>query len=131
MNIDKIKKAKTLQELELATRKLDSASESEKNEIANLLADKAKEAIEESKASRKKAEELLAKITQKKVSILVDNIEYPLEEWVTLTEYIKRFKLKSTTVVSNWIARGIIPEKNVLKVPQLNIQLVKAIPYTK
>ena len=55
---------------------------------------------------------------------------FPLTDWITPTEYAKRFKLRSTNVVSNWIRRGVIPAENILHVPELNdIRLIKAIPY--
>lgn len=130
MNIEKIKKAKTLKDLELAMGSLENASTQEKLEITNLLEVKAKEAIEESKAIRKQAEELLSKIVSKKVSIVIEGNEYSLEEWVTISEYAKIFNLKSTSVVNNWIVRGLVPEENILKIQKLNnLQLIKAIPY--
>ena len=56
--------------------------------------------------------------------------KFPLTDWVTPAEYAKRFGLKSTNVVSNWIRRGIIPPENIFEVPELNNKrLIKAIPY--
>ena len=53
---------------------------------------------------------------------------FPLTDWLTPAEYAKRFGLKSTNVVSNWIRRGVIPAENILHVPELNdIRLVKAV----
>ncbi len=55
---------------------------------------------------------------------------FPLTDWLTPAEYVKRFGLRSTNVVSNWIRRGVIPAENVLHVPELNdLRLVKAVPY--
>ena len=55
---------------------------------------------------------------------------YPLTEWLTIKEYTKRFDIKSTNVVTNWIRRGIIPAENILHIPELNdIRLIKAVPY--
>lgn len=130
MDIEKIKKAKTLSELELATKNLQEVSPEQRGEIALVLQEKAKQAIQDSKATRKQAEELLQLIETKKVSIVVEGKEYPLTEWVTISEYVKLFNLKTTSVVNNWIARGIVPNENILKITQLNnIQLIKAIPY--
>ncbi|MBO0931233.1 hypothetical protein [Fibrella aquatilis] len=56
--------------------------------------------------------------------------KFPLTDWLTPAEYAKRFGLKSTNVVSNWIKRGVIPTENILHVPELNdIRLIKAVPY--
>lgn len=53
-----------------------------------------------------------------------------LGEWVTLKEYARRYHLKSTNVISNWISRGVIPAENVRVINVLNnIRLVKAVPY--
>ena len=55
---------------------------------------------------------------------------FPLTDWLTPAEYAKRFGLRSTNAVSNWIRRGVIPAENVLHVPELNdLRLVKAVPY--
>jgi hypothetical protein len=55
---------------------------------------------------------------------------FPLTDWLTPAEYAKRFGLKSTNVVSNWIRRGVIPAENILHVPELNdIKLIKAVSY--
>ncbi len=60
----------------------------------------------------------------------INGIRYDLGEWVTIAEYTKRFGVKSTNVVTNWIRRGIIPAENVISVPELNdIRLIKAVPY--
>ncbi|WP_439584732.1 hypothetical protein [Dyadobacter bucti] len=55
---------------------------------------------------------------------------YPTDEWLTVKEYCKRFKITNTQTVSNWISRGIIPAENVLIVEEYNnIRLIKALPY--
>ena len=62
----------------------------------------------------------------------INGIRYDLGEWVTIAEYAKRFGMKSTNVVTNWIRRGVIPTENVISVPELNdIRLIKAVPYTE
>lgn len=62
----------------------------------------------------------------------INGIRYDLGEWITIAEYAKRFGVKSTNVVTNWIRRGIIPTENVIAVPELNdIRLIKAVPYTE
>ena len=62
----------------------------------------------------------------------INGIRYDLGEWVTIAEYTKRFGIKSTNVVTNWIRRGVVPTENVITVPELNdIRLIKAVPYTE
>lgn len=56
--------------------------------------------------------------------------EYDLGEWITPAEYVRRYNLQSTMVISNWIRRGIIPSENIVTVPEFNdIRLIKAVPY--
>ncbi len=60
----------------------------------------------------------------------MNGIKYNLKQWVTIKEYTRRYNLDSTSVVSNWISRGVIPPENVITIPDLNnIKLIKAIPY--
>lgn len=60
----------------------------------------------------------------------INGIRYDLGEWITIADYAKRFGVKSTNVVTNWIRRGIVPAENVISVPELNdIRLIKAVPY--
>lgn len=57
-------------------------------------------------------------------------IQYPMDQWVTISEYCKRFNIPNTQAVTNWIQRGIVPEENVLTIPEYNnIRLIKAVPY--
>jgi hypothetical protein len=52
-----------------------------------------------------------------------------LAEWLTVKRYAERYGL-TTQVVTNWIARGIIPADCTLTLPELNdIRLVKNQPY--
>ncbi len=56
--------------------------------------------------------------------------EIDLGEWVTIKEYAKRFGIKSTNVVSNWISRGVISPENIIDIAELNnIRLIRAVPY--
>ena len=56
--------------------------------------------------------------------------KYSLDEWITPAEYARRFNLKTTMVISNWIRRGIIPTENILHIPELNdLKLIKAVAY--
>ncbi len=85
-------------------------------------------------ASANRFQELMAEtdlVIQEATAFLQQNgTKFPLTDWLTPAEYAKRFGLKSTNVVSNWIRRGVIPSENILHVPELNdIRLIKAIPY--
>lgn len=73
------------------------------------------------------SEELIARA---ETFLQQNGTKFPLTDWLTPAEYAKKFGLKSTNVVSNWIRRGIIPAENILHVPELNdIRLIKAVPY--
>jgi hypothetical protein len=50
-------------------------------------------------------------------------------EWLTIARYADKYGL-ATNVVSNWIARGIVPPDCVEQLPVLNnIKLIKDQPY--
>jgi hypothetical protein len=71
-----------------------------------------------------------AVIEQTTAFLQQNGTRFPLTDWLTPAEYAKRFGLRSTNVVSNWIRRGVIPAENILHVPELNdIRLIKAVPY--
>jgi hypothetical protein len=56
--------------------------------------------------------------------------QYPMNEWVTITEYCNRFGIANTQTVTNWIQRGIVPKENVVTIEEYNnIRLIKAVPY--
>ena len=56
--------------------------------------------------------------------------QYPLSDWLTPKEYARRFDIRSTQVITNWIRRGVIPKENVVIIHELNnLTLVKAMPY--
>jgi hypothetical protein len=49
-----------------------------------------------------------------------------LTEWLTIKEYTQKYNLASTSVVSNWISRGIIPPDCILETKNFNgIKLIK------
>ncbi|GAB2780243.1 hypothetical protein GCM10027275_24730 [Rhabdobacter roseus] len=53
-----------------------------------------------------------------------------LTEWVTIKEYCKRFGIKNTETVSNWIKRGVIPAEDTMVIEDLNnIRMVRAKEY--
>jgi hypothetical protein len=52
-----------------------------------------------------------------------------MSDWLTIKRYAEKYDL-STQVVTNWIARGVIPADCVKDVPELNdLRLVKDQPY--
>jgi hypothetical protein len=56
--------------------------------------------------------------------------QFPLADWLTPKEYARRFNVRSTQVITNWISRGIIPKENTVTIQELNnLTLVKAVPY--
>lgn len=49
-----------------------------------------------------------------------------LTEWLTIKEYTQKYNLACTSVVSNWINRGIIPPDCILETKNFNgIKLIK------
>ncbi|NIJ55022.1 hypothetical protein [Dyadobacter arcticus] len=50
-----------------------------------------------------------------------------LTEWVTIKEYCRRFDVKNTETVSNWIKRGIIPADDTMVIEEFNnIRMIRA-----
>lgn len=121
----KIKNANTVEELK------EAIAEASGTDLAMTLKEKAQEIIAQSKQARKEAEALLAKLEeQQKVAIVIDGKKYELSEWVTLSDYCKHYGIKSTSRVSNWILRGIIPQENIINVSRLNnLTLIRLLPY--
>ena len=55
--------------------------------------------------------------------------EYKLREWMTLSDYYKKYDVKPSSL-SNWIQRGIIPEGSIFVIPELNgLKLIKNQPH--
>ncbi|MET7253128.1 hypothetical protein [Dyadobacter fermentans] len=53
-----------------------------------------------------------------------------LTEWVTIKEYCRRFGIKNTETVSNWIKCGIVPEDDTLIIEEFNnIRMIRAKSY--
>jgi hypothetical protein len=49
-----------------------------------------------------------------------------------MKEYASRFGLENTMIITNWIARGVVPADHVITVPHLNdTKLIKAVQYKK
>jgi hypothetical protein len=107
-----------------------TATEDERAQIRKVLLQKADKMLAESREYRQRAEELIAEYESRDVNIEIDGQKYPLSEWVTMKEYCRRFGLKNTMVLNNWINRNVIPKENILNISQLNnLRLIKAVPY--
>ncbi|WP_221394246.1 hypothetical protein [Dyadobacter sp. NIV53] len=132
--IKKLKDAITISDYDAASKAcLDYfalATEEERNDIRKAIRQKADEIMLEAVQTRQKASELIATFENQDVSIEIDGQKYPLSEWVTMKEYCRRFGLKNTMIINNWINRKIIPRENILNIGQLNnLRLIKAVPY--
>lgn len=61
--------------------------------------------------------------------IKLPNSLLDMSDWLTIKRYAEKYSV-TTQVVSNWIARGVIPADCVKDVPELNdLRLVKDQPY--
>lgn len=130
----RIREASNLAEYEAASQDcmdyFATATEEDKDEIKKFMMQHAEELLAQSRATRKKGEELIAEYNASIVNIEINGQKYPLSEWVTMKEYCRRFGLKNTMIINNWITRNIIPEENILNISQLNnLRLIKAVPY--
>ncbi|PKK37099.1 hypothetical protein BWI96_06975 [Siphonobacter sp. SORGH_AS_0500] len=64
-----------------------------------------------------------------KGAVVYNGVEYKLGEWVTITDYCRLYN-KSHGTVMNWIARGIVPEHDLVIIPELNnLKLLRNTPY--
>jgi hypothetical protein len=64
--------------------------------------------------------------------IVVDGrlIEIGDDSWLTIPDYVKKFKLKSPVNVHKWIERGVIPKTHYMKLDGLmGITILRAVPY--
>jgi hypothetical protein len=132
--IKRLSEARSLEDYESASKEcLDyfpKATENERSEIRKVMISKGDEMMLKAKESRQKAAELIAEYEDANINIEIDGRKYPLSEWVTMKEYCRRFGLKNTMVINNWINRQIIPKENILNISQLNgLRLIKAVPY--
>ena len=65
----------------------------------------------------------LMQLTQSKLVIM--DKEYYLWEWITLSDYSKKYNVKIPRLL-NWIERGVIPDGSIIVVPELNhLKLIK------
>jgi hypothetical protein len=132
--INNLLNAKGLEEYETASNAcldfFESATETQKEQIREAMRKKADLITAEAKQTITKISKTISDFEQKDVVLEVNGRKYSLDEWVTLNDYIKKFDLKSTMVVNNWIKRGVVPAENVISVGRLNnLKLIKAVPY--
>ncbi len=136
--IKNLNNAHNLEEIDKATKEANTyfiacTDNGEKEILKQAIKNSLDESNKRVMVLNKQFEDIMTQFEDsQKVVIEVDGEKYALNEWLTTNDYIKRFGLKSTMVVSNWIKRGIIPEENILCIKQLNnLKLIKAISYMK
>jgi hypothetical protein len=132
--INNLLNAKGLEQYETASNAclafFEGANDAQKEQIREAMRKKADLITAEAKQTITKISKTISEFEQKDVVLEVNGVKYPLNEWVTLNDYIKRFDLKSTMVVNNWIKRGVVPTENVISVGRLNnLKLIKAVKY--
>jgi hypothetical protein len=132
--IENLLGAKNEEEYKLANQAIQAyfstATEEERQQLRDVVMQEANGLLLKSAQTRQKAAELIAEFENSNINIEIDGKKYPLSEWVTLKEYCRRFGLKNTMIVNNWISRNIIPKENILNISQLNnLRLIKAVPY--
>ena len=74
----------------------------------------------------KKLDEVEAKLMDFTSSrLIIMDKEYNLREWMTLSDYCKKYNIKPSRL-SNWIERGVIPDGSIIVIPELNgLKLIK------
>lgn len=105
---------------------LKTASEDEKKQIREAAMENTKKVMSNIAEAKKMAEALLAEM-EENIVIEKGGNRYDLSEWITPSEYAKKYAIKSAQIVSNWIARGLIPSENILKIDRLKLSLVRDI----
>lgn len=130
--IEKLKKASLISELEEAHNEIISfvkdATDEQKEILRQVVEEKSQQLMKDVSVTKAKAQTMLKEL-ESDIYFEKDGIKYNLNEWLTPSEYAKKYSIKTAQVVSNWISRGIIPDEKVLKINRLNIQLVKDIRY--
>ncbi len=133
--IKNLQKANTLEEYNLATKACNKffikANEDDKAVIKAAIHESIQRIRASVKVLHQETEKIIAEYhVQKNVIIELDNKKYPLSEWVTIKDYCKKFEIKSTSNIANWIKRGIVPSENIVEIQGLNnLKLIKAVPY--
>ncbi|MBO0953170.1 hypothetical protein [Fibrella forsythiae] len=62
-------------------------------------------------------------------SLYLNGVHYFLGDWLTPSQYSKRFDIRNLSTIYSWIRSGTIPASNILYVEQLGIRLIKAVDY--
>ena len=132
--IKKLMEADSMGDYEIASKAcidyFTIAPEADRELIRKAMITKTDEMMSKAIETRQKAANLIHEFENKKVTIEVDGQKYSLGEWVTMKEYCRRFGLKNTMVINNWISRNVIPKENILNISQLNnLRLIRAVPY--
>ena len=131
----KLQEAKTLEEYDWATKTCNAffltANEQDKAAVKSAIRENVQRVSASAKALHQETEKIIAEYhAQKNVVIELDNKRYPLSEWMTIKDYCKKFDIKSTSNVANWISRGIVPAENIVEIKGLNnLKLIKAVRY--
>ena len=62
--------------------------------------------------------------------LITKGVPVDLSEWVTIKEYCRRFNIKNTETVSNWVKRGVIPAEDTMLVEEFNnTRMIRAKDY--
>jgi hypothetical protein len=107
--------------------KEESTSEDEKNKIRGAIIKNHEVIMSKVAETKRMAEQLLSEMDNSDIIIEKGGKRYDLAEWITPSEYAKKYAIKSAQIVSNWIARGLIPSENILKIDRLKLSLVRDI----
>ncbi len=57
--------------------------------------------------------------------IQIDNQQYDMRNWATISQYAKIFGYKSVQALSNKISRGAIAQTDIVYIPALDIKLIR------
>jgi translation initiation factor 2B subunit (eIF-2B alpha/beta/delta family) len=134
--VQKIKNAKNNSAFDLATKEAaqflinQTNDEPSKNEIKLALKEMTDKILKESKRLIDETDDIIHQSQAfRLVTVEVGGKKYSSKEWMTYSNYCKNFNLNSTAVVTNWIKRGIVPSENLLFIKEMNLKLIKAVPY--
>lgn len=107
-------------ELAYLTDVMKSKSESEKTEVSNALLNYIKSDLPNFESM------VVAYKTRKNATkLMINNQEFDMREWATISQYAKLQGYASTNVISNQIRRGKIDKSNIAYIPELDIKLIK------
>lgn len=114
-----IRQAETAGDLDLIETLIRAQPGSMAREVQDALLAKLREVTQQSRDM----------VDQARTALHAHGVNIDLGEWLTPANYAEKFRLGSGKVVTNWIARGIIPADCVKEIPELGLRLVKAIEY--